>query len=60
MIEIKFVKGATEPYLCYNFDKNRWHLELPTEYFDDEDRLSDIVKRASEEVARREAKERIA
>lgn len=56
MIEIKFMKGSTEPYLCYNFDKKRWHLELPIEYFDDEEKINDIVQRASAEIAEREQK----
>lgn len=53
MIDIKFIKGSTTPYLCYDFDKHRWHLDLPLEYFYDEDKLSDIVKRASAEVEKR-------
>lgn len=60
MIEIKYIKGLEAPYLCHNFDKNRWHLELPIEYFDDEEKLNDIVQRASAEIAEREQNKKTA
>ncbi len=60
MIEIKYIKGLEAPYLCYDFDKNRYHLDLPIEYFYDEERLNDIVQRASAEVAEREKAKKLA
>lgn len=54
MIEIKYIKGLETPYLCYDFDKHRYHLDLPIEYFYDEERLNDIVQRASEKIKQRE------
>lgn len=53
MIEVRFVKELDTPYLCHDIDSDRWHLDLPIEYFDDDERLSDIVKRASAEVKER-------
>ncbi len=60
MIEIKYIKGLEAPYLCYDFDKNRYHLDLPIEYFDDEEKLNDIVQRASAEIAEREQNKKTA
>ncbi len=60
MIEIKYIKGLEAPYLCYDFDNSHWHLDLPVEYFYDEEKLNDIVQRASAEVSEREKANKLA
>lgn len=55
IIEVKYLKGITHEWLCYNFETNRYHLEVPIEYFDDEEKTSEILLKAEAEIAKREA-----